>query len=985
VYVSLVATDATAKNYALKTGTHTVKNQTILRAPQKILFPNTDTTIYVRDGKFTLMAIDSTGGAPPLPVSFRLTPDGTQDAELESNNELTPRQPGTVYVTAYIEPNSNPNYDTAAPVRRKFTVTDRDSCTVTFNTGNACPSILAVKVAKADTVGKPADPSCNNLAFGGWYADEGYKSEWHFSEHRVRQDTTIHARWGYTITFSANGGSLGSGNSKGDTVVVYGGTVAKPANPTQRGYGFKGWYTDSISYTHRWNFSGDIVRSNATLYAKWDTIRYSISYKNLNSGKNHADNPDTFTVATPTIALQPAALMGDSIFAGWYNNSNLNGSPVSEIQGGSIGSRELWAKWKDTSCCSGIANVNCPDFPYYDSPANVYPYYFDVGGGGDTGCCGNGVLNLYCPFYPGYYLPGGGTNNIRHEIDSFTYDDDFHLLETKPEDDAAFGGQAFEWISLTPEVATVDDVGYVSIAKCGRASMLCRTQQGKRVVISVTLHIAPKPLDIVGTWVDTIKIYDAKPDAGVVAGVLQGVLERDADSLSVTPAASFDSHHTGSGKRIVERYTLTGSRACCYVAPQNDTLTGSVIPDDKEDKEDRYRDIWGMVMKREEAGNAASPYAGVSVAYAINGTPAGTALTDDYGRYFIGGLGDGDAVTLHPEEKRTWMVTPSQQTITEKSNVEQAEPFIYVPDTVSLRALTLRDAADEEFVRWEREQITDTTYYPLPCSYSADTLSVGYTLPPGVSDSVTDDTGKVVSQPLSNQIQVDVSKPGRKAFSINLSSGERYTVAVEKSPGLFDIVTENLWGHIRIVINNPAITGNPKFDVCTWRYKKYDKYGEEDWETKSGTKFYYTAGPSTTDKFDPRDSMSVILSTKDGYTLETCPDDLQSRAAAVGQSEEDVSDYAYPNPVAGGNKIYLKRSIITDGNGDDEGGDDGDGDGEGEVRYSTYRLFNSVGKLVSGGSASMLTGGLVMPKIVGAYFLILDGKAGRRVIRVVVF
>jgi hypothetical protein len=43
-----------------------------------------------------------------------------------------------------------------------------------------------------------------------------------------------------------------------------------------------------------------------------------------------------------------------------------------------------------------------------------------------------------------------------------------------------------------------------------------------------------------------------------------------------------------------------------------------------------------------------------------------------------------------------------------------------------------------------------------------------------------------------------------------------------------------------------------------------------------------------------------------------------------------------------------------------------------------------MGKLVSSGEAAALTDGLTMPEHAGAYFLILDGKAGRKVIRIAV-
>jgi uncharacterized repeat protein (TIGR02543 family) len=202
VYVSLAANE-TAKNYVLQTGTRTLRNQTILRSPQKILFPDTDTAISVKDGSYTLSATDSTGGALPLPVRFRLTPADAVYAKL-SGDTLMPLQPGTVYVTAYIEP--NPNYEDADTVRRKFiiitTSTSRDSCEVTFNTSDGGSRVDAQLVAAGNTVARPANPTKNGYKFAGWYANADFTAPWDFSTNTVTADTTLHAKWEKLFTDS---------------------------------------------------------------------------------------------------------------------------------------------------------------------------------------------------------------------------------------------------------------------------------------------------------------------------------------------------------------------------------------------------------------------------------------------------------------------------------------------------------------------------------------------------------------------------------------------------------------------------------------------------------------------------------------------------------------------------------------------------------------------------------------------------------------
>ena len=78
----------------------------------------------------------------------------------------------------------------------------------------------------------------------------------------------------YTVTFDPNGGSA----VKAQTVSS-GTRASKPADPAKSGYAFKGWYSDK-SLTKAYDFNST-VRSNLTLYAKWEAKfqAYAILYK----------------------------------------------------------------------------------------------------------------------------------------------------------------------------------------------------------------------------------------------------------------------------------------------------------------------------------------------------------------------------------------------------------------------------------------------------------------------------------------------------------------------------------------------------------------------------------------------------------------------------------------------------------------------------------------------------------------------------------
>ena len=82
------------------------------------------------------------------------------------------------------------------------------------------------------------------------------------------------AKASYTVTFNSNGGTA----VKAQTV-KNGAKASKPADPAKAGHAFKGWYSDK-SLTKAYDFNST-VRSNLTLYAKWEAKfqAYAILYK----------------------------------------------------------------------------------------------------------------------------------------------------------------------------------------------------------------------------------------------------------------------------------------------------------------------------------------------------------------------------------------------------------------------------------------------------------------------------------------------------------------------------------------------------------------------------------------------------------------------------------------------------------------------------------------------------------------------------------
>lgn len=134
-------------------------------------------------------------------------------------------------------------------------------------------------------------------------------------------------------------------NTKGATnnnigVYTYGqndGSI-KLNNLSLPGFVFDGWYTDSSFKTRILNIDTTKPK-NLTLYAKWITISYSISY-DLNGGQlpSQKTNPITYNIETPTIKLINPVKNGFS-FVGW-TGTDLNNPTINvEVIAGSRGSR----------------------------------------------------------------------------------------------------------------------------------------------------------------------------------------------------------------------------------------------------------------------------------------------------------------------------------------------------------------------------------------------------------------------------------------------------------------------------------------------------------------------------------------------------------------------------------------------------------------------------------------------------------------------
>ena len=226
-----------------------------------------------------------------------------------------------------------------------------EECTVTFES-NGGSIVTSQIVEKGNLATKPEDPTKEDHTFAGWYTDNGtFAVAWDFASDTVNVDITLYAKWEseeppveppvepeeYTVTFESNGGSIVASQ-----IVEKGSLAAKPEDPTKADHTFAGWYTDNGTFAVAWDFAGDTVISDITLYAKWEAIEYTVVFES-NGGSAVASQ----SVALGALVTKPGdPTKAGHTFAGWYTD-NGTFAAAWDFAGAAVTSDiTLYAKWE---------------------------------------------------------------------------------------------------------------------------------------------------------------------------------------------------------------------------------------------------------------------------------------------------------------------------------------------------------------------------------------------------------------------------------------------------------------------------------------------------------------------------------------------------------------------------------------------------------------------------------------------------------------
>jgi uncharacterized repeat protein (TIGR02543 family) len=248
---------------------------------------------------------------------------------------------------------------------------------------------------------------------------------------------------------------------------------------------------------------------------------------------------------------------------------------------------------------------------------------------------------------------------------------------------------------------------------------------------------------------------------------------------------------------------------------------------------------------------------------------------------------------------------------------------------------------DSITINGELYEVKDTIYYPVQCGDSSRTIEIVYT----------------TVGPRIDTLRIDATRPFRRDTIITLISEEQCTLILSKSFEFDSIAHAQLGGRLLMVVNNPKNNNGFVFQAARWR-----KRGER-W-SNAASKFYYISQYSN----PITDTIELQLLDSAGTWYESCP----YYPTAADTAPNEVHMAVYPNPVLGGAVVRLKEEFLIDLN-------------VGlEERYASLYLLDVQGKLVYAGKPSELRQGLTMPATPGAYYLVLEGKAGRKLFKVTV-
>lgn len=169
----------------------------------------------------------------------------------------------------------------------------------------------------------------------------------------------LYFKTAYNISASVNGGHGIVDITNGGEYVYQGNTTFQLTATPEVGYEVDTWTITGGTKTGTGNTITVEATNNSdvTAVVTFKISTYTITYHNLEGGSNHANNPSSYTIETPTITLgSPTKEL--YTFEGWYQQADFSGDKVTQITQGTTGNIDLYAKWSETKYSVNIYTNN---------------------------------------------------------------------------------------------------------------------------------------------------------------------------------------------------------------------------------------------------------------------------------------------------------------------------------------------------------------------------------------------------------------------------------------------------------------------------------------------------------------------------------------------------------------------------------------------------------------------------------------------------
>lgn len=262
----------------------------------------------------------------------------------------------TLTVTVYAATSSTGSNNQGKTVT--FTIPALAKYTVSYsaNGGSGAPSSQTKYYGKTLTLSS-TKPTKTGYTFSKWKASDNtlYSAGGSYTKNEA---TTLTAQWTankYTLTYNANEGTCSTASKS----VTYGSAYGTLATPTRTGYTFAGWYTTKTGDTQV--TSSTTCTGNATIYAHWAPITYSVKYNGNGSTSGSMSN-SSHTYDTAKALTANAFEKPGYAFQGWATSATgsvkyTDKQSVKNLTSTSGATVNLYAIWSSTYTAPKISNI----------------------------------------------------------------------------------------------------------------------------------------------------------------------------------------------------------------------------------------------------------------------------------------------------------------------------------------------------------------------------------------------------------------------------------------------------------------------------------------------------------------------------------------------------------------------------------------------------------------------------------------------------